>query len=156
MEPKMSLTSLHQTAGILPHPHLFTQVSEQHSCRVQQGSSGAGKLTWANRDEELGPHLACLRWGGSKLCFSLHHQSCSTILSPLAYLVLMLLEANSVTEGHFNWTMLVFCLWKSVQLMETGTGSGFWPSPSAQVDSRANRIVNLGFSQAEIFLPAYY
>lgn len=44
MEPKMFLASLHQTAGILPHPHLFTQVSEQHSGNVQQGSSGAGKL----------------------------------------------------------------------------------------------------------------
>jgi len=61
MESKMFLTSLHQTAGIFPQPNLFTQVSEPHSCGVQQGSSGAGKLIRANRDEELGPHLACLR-----------------------------------------------------------------------------------------------
>ena len=118
MEPKMFFTSLHQTAGILPHPYVFTQVSEQHSCSVQQGSSAAGELTWANTDEELGHHLACLRLGESKLCFSLRLQSCSTKLSPLGYLVLMLLEANSVTEEYFSWTMLIFCLWKSVQLME--------------------------------------
>lgn len=98
-----------------PHTPSFTQVSEQHNSGVQQGSSGAGRLTWAHTDE-VGLHSACLRWVGFKLCFSLHLQSCSSKFSPHGYLVLMLL---GLTLSHRSWTMFVCCFSKLVQVLET-------------------------------------